>query len=164
MAARDILIIGVILFTIAVGFFIIKFTADTIVSRMVAIPLINQSTATVEALQGANNKLNVGYDYLLLGLFIGLSLALIITGWFIGGEPIFAFIYILIVILGTVFSTVLSYVWNQITGMAVFGSTLAGMPISNHLISYLPLYIAIVGFIGLVVMFAKPKSNDGGLG
>lgn len=163
MAARDILVIGVILFTIAIGFFIIKFAADSVVTKMVAIPMINQSTATVEALEGANSKIGAGYDYLVMGLFIGLTIALIITGWFIGGQPIFAFIYILICILGVVFSTVLSYVWNEITGMAIFGTTLAGMPISNHLLSYLPIYIAVIGFVGLVVMFAKPQ-NDGGLG
>lgn len=160
MAARDILAIGITLFVIAIGFFVIKFTADTIIDRMVAIPLINQSTATVTALEGANSKISNGYDYLVLGLFIGLALALIITGWYIGGEPIFAFIYILIVILGVVFSTVLSYVWNEITTLAAFGSTITGMPISNHILQNLPLYLAVIGFIGLVVMFAKPK-NEG---
>jgi len=163
MASRDVLIIGVILFMIAMGFFVIKFTADTITTKMVSIAAINQSSEAIEALQGANTKIGNGYDILVVGLFIGLALALIITSWFIGAEPIFTFIYILIAVLGVVFSSVLSYAWHEVTNMAVFGTTLAGMPISNHILSYLPLYIAVVAFIGLVVMYAKPK-NDEGLG
>lgn len=160
MAVRDVIFIGVILFVIAIGFFIIKFTADTVVAKMVAIPQINQSSAAVSALQGTQDKVTDRLDYLIVGLFVGLALALIITGWFIGGNPIFAFIYTLIVVLAVVFSSVLAYSWQSMTTLIVFGTTISGMPITNHLISWLPLYVGIIGFIGLVVMFAKPQFTE----
>jgi len=159
MAVRDVIFIEVILFVIAIGFFVIKFTADTIITSMVAIPSINSSSSTVAVFQGTQDKVTDNLDMLVMGLFIGLTLALIITSWFIGGNPIFAFIYTIIVIIAVVLSTVLASTWQNITTAAVFGTTVSGMPITNHLISWLPLYVAIIGFIGLIVMFAKPREE-----
>lgn len=157
MAVRDVVFIGVILFVIAIGFFVIKFTSDTIVSKMVSIPMINQSQDTVNSLTGMQSKVNNRLDYLFLGLFIGLTLALIITGWFIGGQPIFAFIYTIIVVVSVILSTVFASTWQSITQASIFGTTVSTMPITNHILSWLPLYVAIIGFIGLIVMFAKPS-------
>ncbi len=160
MAVRDVLLISVILFVLGIGFFVIKFTADTVVAKMVSIPLVNQSTDTVASLQGMTTVTNK-LDMVIFGVFIGLVLALIITGWFVGGIPIFAFIYAIVVILGVVFSTVMANVWQTVTTKVIFGTTVSAFPITNHLMNYLPLYIAVVGFIGLVVMFAKPAFSPG---
>ena len=98
MAVRDIIIISIIIFALGIGFFVIKFTADTIVSNMIGITAINQSTAAVESLEGMQTKVTNRLDYMMLGILIGFTLAVIISGWFIGGNPIFAFIYAIIVI------------------------------------------------------------------
>ena len=161
MAVRDVLLIGVLVFVLALGFFVIKFTADTVIAKMVSIPQINQSADTVKSLQGITTGVTNKLDMVVFGVFIGLVIALIITGWFVGGIPIFAFIYSLIVIMGVIFSTVLANVWQTITAKAVFGATLSSFPISNHILNYLPLYTAVIGFIGLVVMFAKPAFSPG---
>ncbi len=156
MAVRDVLIIGVLLFTVAIGLFIINFASNTVIDSMVGIAEYNQSSDAVAALQNTQDKVINRSDYLIVGLFMGLALALIITGWFIGGNPIFSFIYSIIVILGVIFSSILAHIWQEITTASVFGTTVANFPISNHILSWLPMYLAIIGFIGLIVMFAKP--------
>lgn len=156
MAARDIIVIAVILFSIGAGFFVINFAANTTIDRMVGIAAINQSTATVAALEGTRDKAVNRMDYLFLGLFIGLIVGLIVTGWFIGTNPVFVFIYILIMVLSVIFSTVLASTWQTISQNLEITSSLQYFPITNHILSYLPMYIAIIGFIGIVVMFAKP--------
>jgi hypothetical protein len=100
-------------------------------------------------------------DYVIFGLFIGLVLALLITAWFIGGNPVFMFLYFIFVVLAVVMSAILSNVWESYSGNSVFGLTIASFPITNNLLSYLPLYIGIVGFIGVVAMFAKPYLGGG---
>ena len=155
MAARDVIVISVILFSIAALFFVIKFASDTAIDRIVSLPAINTSQATVDAFQGTKTNLNARLDYLFFGLFIGFILAVIITGWFVGANPIFMFIYFIITIVGVTIGTVLSNVWQQITTSSVFGTTISGFPITNHVLSYFPLYIAVITFIGIVVMYAK---------
>lgn len=162
MAARDILIAGIIVFTLAIGLFIAYMISNTVITSMMGISQINQSASAVAALQGSQKVTNQ-MDYVVLGVFIGLTLAIIITGWFIGGNPIFMAVYSLVWVIAIVLSTILANTWETTTQSSVFGTTISHFPIANNLLLGLPIYIGIVGFLGLVVMFAKPYIfNQGG--
>ena len=150
-SAQDVVLIGALLFVFGLGFFIIHFVMSTAVDQLVVVPAINESGAATTAF--SNIKLTLArLDYVVLGLFIGLTLALIITGWFIAGNPIFMFIYFIVVVIAVVLSTLLANVWNYVSQSAQFGSTVAHFAITNNLLLRLPIYVAIVGFVGLVVI------------
>lgn len=155
MAARDVLFVGVILLTLAVGFFLINFTMTTVVNDLVATPVINATNASVTAFETVKTVAN-RLDYILFAMFIGLVIGIVITAWFIGGHPIFMFAYFIIGTIAVVLAALFANVWYDISNMVVFGTTLTNFPITNHLLTNLPIYIAIVGFLGMVVMFAKP--------
>lgn len=155
MAAKDVLLVGVLVFVFAIGFFVVYNITHTVTDTMMGISAINESEAAVEALEGSQ-AVSDRMDYVIFGLFIGLVLALIITGWFIGGNPIFMVIYFLVIVMGVVLSTVMSNVWETTSTASIFGSTVSAFPITNNLMSNLPMYLAIVGFLGIIVMFAKP--------
>lgn len=155
MSAQDVLMIGVLIFAFGLGFFVVNFMMDQVVTEMVAVPAINASNASVVAIESMQTTA-ARLDYVIFGLFIGLLLGLIITSWFIGGNPLFIFIYFIVWMIAVVISTVLSNTWETVTSMAIFGTTIVDFPLTNNLIAYLPIYIAVVGFIGFVIMFAKP--------
>lgn len=152
---RDVILIGALIFAFGVGFFILHFVGSTLVSRLSSISQINQSSHAITAFQGINTVVN-RLDYVIFGIFIGLVLGVIITGWFIGGNPIFMFIYFLVLAIGVAFSTILANVWETLTTVSAFGTTINSFPITNNLLLNLPIYLAVIGFIGMVVMFAKP--------
>ena len=160
MAARDVILIGVLIFAFGVGFFILNFVMTNMVDEMSVITEINESNASLSAFEGITKVVN-RLDYVVFGLFIGLVLALIITGWFVGGHPIFMFIYFIVMVMAVILSVVLSNVWYDVSQASVFGTTILQFPVTNHLLLRLPFYSAIVGFIGFVVMFAKPYFQDG---
>jgi hypothetical protein len=56
----------------------------------------------------------------------------------------------------------LSNAWEAASQRPSFASSLAAVPITNHVLSYLPYYIAVVGMIGCIVLFAKPGFRAGG--
>lgn len=155
MAVRDIMLIAALIFSFAIGFFIIHFVMGVTVEQMVANPVINESENAVTAISGIT-VVTGRLDYIVFGLFIGLILGLIVTGWFIGGNPIFMFAYFIVVVITVVCSTILSNVWEEVTQSSIFGVTVASFPISNNLLLNLPLYMSVIGIIGMVVMFAKP--------
>lgn len=155
MSARDVILAGVLVFVFGTAFFIMNFVFNETVDDMLEVPVINASNATAGSIGGIRNTMG-RLDYLVFGLFIGLVLALIISGWFVGGNPIFMFIYFIVVVLGVVFSTIMSNVWETMSQASVFGSTVAEFTITNNLLLNLPIYMSVIGFIGLVVMFAKP--------
>lgn len=155
MSARDVVLIGVILFSFAMGFFVINYVMSVVVDELTSIEEINQSTQVVDSFESVNTIAN-RLDYVILGVFFALILGLIITGWFIGGNPIYMFIYFIFVVIAVILGSILANVWEEVTQMSTFGSTIASFPISNNILLRLPIYLAVIGFIGIVVMFAKP--------
>jgi hypothetical protein len=155
MAARDVILMGVLLFTLGIGFFIAHYTINTTVDAMITNPTINASNKTVTALQDTK-ALTQRLDYIIFAVFIAFILSLIIAGWFVAGNPIFMFINFLVIVVAVAISTFLSNVWEQVTAITVFGLTITSFPITNNLLLNLPLYIAIVGTISTIVMFGKP--------
>jgi len=128
----------------------------TTVDSMLSIEEINESESVVTAFEGID-KVTARFDYLVMGVFIALTLGIIITGWFVAGNPIFMFIFFIVTIMGVVISTILANVWEEISQASVFGTTITAFPITNNLLINLPIYVAVLGFIGLVIMFAKPQ-------
>lgn len=158
MAAKDVIFIAVAVFVAVVGFFIFHSVSTTITNEMQNITAINESPEAVQALQDtavATSRM----DMVAFAFFIGLLFALIITGWFVGGHPIFMFIYILAIVVGVIVAAILSNVWEEVTVMPVFGGTILDFPIMNHLINNFPYYIAVVGIIGLLAMFGKAATT-----
>lgn len=160
--ALDILLIGIILFVIAIGFLAFNNAFNTAIDQMKENPQINETEQTVEALEVVQNKVLGRLDYIILGLFVGLTLALWITGWLIGGNTIFTFIYFVVIVIATVVASVLSGIWTTVADLTVFAGNLADFPVAMHIIGNLPFYVAVVGLIGLVLTFIKPFAMGDG--
>jgi hypothetical protein len=157
MAARDILFICVIVFAFAIGFFMMHYVIGTMVDQMVSNPTINESNASVTSITMSKTLTN-RFDYVIFGLFMAFILGIIITSWFIGGHPIFMFIYFIIIVIAVVISSIMNKVWVDVTqDIVLFGNTISYFPIANHILNNFPLYMTIIGFIGLIIMFAKPR-------
>ena len=159
---RDVVLIGVILFALSTGVLVLYFASQQIIGAMVLIPAINQSAGTVTVLNATNTTM-ARFDWLLFGTYIGMVLALIITSWYVPGNAIYAFIYMIVAVIAVIISAFLANVWEAISQATVLSGTASAFPIANHLLTYLPFYTAVVAFIGLVVMFAKPQDQGGGV-
>jgi len=151
----DVLFIVAIVFTFAIGFLVIHFATNTAVDNMLNAPAINDTKETRESLEGVKETTD-RFDYLVLGVFIALTLGLLITGWLVGGHPIFMVLYFIVLIFAVIISAFLSNIWESVSVASVFGSTINSFAITNNLLLNLPVYAAIIGFLGLIVMFAKP--------
>lgn len=153
-SAVDLIVIISILLSISFLFFIVKFSATTVVAQIVSIPQINQSAGAKEAFESIGTTTD-RLDYLFLGVFIAFFLALIITSWMLGGETIFIIFYFLVAVISVIASMIGANVWNNITNLTLFGATLNSLPITNHILTNLPIYISIMAIVGVIVMFSK---------
>jgi hypothetical protein len=100
-------------------------------------------------------------DYLFGVFLFGLLLSLIITAWFIAGNPLFMFLYFLFIVIGVILSAIFSNVFQTVVAQAIFGATINSLPIINHVLNFLPYYVALSGFIGMIIMFGKPQWGGG---
>lgn len=155
-SARDVALAMVLVFAFGILFFIVNFATKSITSRIVQIPVINQSSPAAVKAFGDMDKSLDRLDYMSLGIFIGLVFAIIITGYYVGGQPLFIFFYFIVTGIATFVAMGLANFWYDLSNSSVFGTTLNSFPITNHLLTNLPLYTIGLGILGMVVMFAKP--------
>lgn len=160
--ARDVILIGVVLFTLAMTFFISKFAITKITDDMLVNPYINKTGQAVGVLQSTQQATDRA-DYIIMGVFIGLILSMIVSSWLVGGHPVFIFFYILFIIFGVITGAFLANAWEDFSQNAIFEGTVNKFPMTNHILLNLPVYLSITGFIGLIVLFAKPREDAGGL-
>jgi hypothetical protein len=154
-SARDVLLIAVLIFALGIGFFVVNFMINESVTRILAVDTINDSASARAAFLNLDSLVD-RLDYIMSGFFIGFILFMMISGWFIGGHPVFMVIYFIFVIVATAISPILSNIWEQVTTSSVFGTTISAFPFTNHVLTYLPIYVAAIGIVGMIVMFAKP--------
>jgi len=128
-----------------------------VTSALIDSPL-NDSAQVSASLTSANNAVFKS-DYIFLGVFVAFILGVIITGWFIGGNPIFMFIYFILIVAAVIVGAFLSNFWETMTTASVFGTTVSNLPIMNHIMLFLPFYLAAIGFMAILVMFAKPQEG-----
>ena len=155
MAARDVMFIAVIVFSLGIAFLIAHLFLSSVVTQITLIPTVNESSASLGAFQSMVTLSN-RFDYIIFGVFIGCVLGMIISAWFVGGHPIFMFAYFCVAAITVVISTILANTWETVSTSSAFGTTVSHFPLTNHLLNYLPIYAGVIGFIGLVVMFGKP--------
>ena len=87
-SVRDVLFVTIALFVTGFAVFVMHYTFNTVVDDMTDpnMNVINDSNATQEALKSAQ-AVTERFDYAVFAVFIGMVLALMITGWLIGGHP-----------------------------------------------------------------------------
>jgi len=146
----------IILFAASVIFVAVKYSYGTFVDIATNNTQFNSSPAAVSALDTTKDLTN-RYDYVLFVLLIGFTLAIIVSGWFASGHPIFAFAYFIALVILVVVSAIFSFVWERVSTTAIFVPTVEQFPIMDLILTHFPTYIAIIGFIGMLVLFAKPS-------
>lgn len=159
MAARDLILVGAIIMIFGIGYLGSYYTVNTIYDKVLEVPSVNQSNATVTVMR-ASQDLTARMDYVIFGVFIGLVLGVIVLSWFVGAHPVFMFVYFLVWVVSIVFATIYNYVWDEFASAAIFSSSVGAFPITNHIMQNIPLYMGVIGFISIIVIFAKPRFEN----
>jgi len=156
---RDILMVAVLIFAFAIGFFVIHFAMTQTVDQIITNPVINQSNQSVEMFSSIKSGVD-RLDYVIFGIFVAFVLVIILISWFMAGNGIFMFIYILVSLIATFLSIIISSVWEDVSQASVFGTTVTYFPITNNILSNLAIYVAVLALIGLVIQFGKPAVRE----
>lgn len=153
-SAQDLVVISAVLLVTAFIFFLVKFSSSMIVTQITAVPVIANNTHATEVFNSIETSTD-RFDYLFFGVFVALFLSIIITGWYVGGDALFAVVYFMVAVVAVIGSMIMANVWYDISNSSLFGMTLSSMPITNHIVSNLPVYIAVMAITGLIAMFSK---------
>lgn len=162
VAVEDVIVIGVVLFVVAVAGLASYYAVGQIMERFGAVQVVQDDPMAREVVY-ANQAVRDKADYGFLVVFVGFILLALITAWFVAGNTLFSWIYGFIYAVFIALTPILSNVWAQVSTTAPISSSVAKFPITNHVLLLLPLYTAVLGFIILVILFMKPGVSSGAL-
>jgi len=156
---EDVALLAVILFASGVALMVGYYAFGSVLDKLITSPATNTSEKAVTVWQDTKTKLMSKFDFIVFGIFIAITLSIIVSGYFVGGRPEFMFFYFLALILIVIVSSIIAYVWSVFSvGNAISTYVGSAMAITNHLLLYLPVYVAGVGLVGMIVMFIQPRT------
>ena len=107
-----------------------------------------------EATFGVVNKQMGGLQIIAFIIMFGLALAILISNFMIKAHPVFFIVYLLVIVIGVIFSVYVSNAYMDLLGHEEIGSTLQEFSGANFIMENLPLWTTVIGFIGAVLLFA----------
>jgi hypothetical protein len=157
-SAEDVIFMAIILFSFVLAAFFTYYAYDTFLDHAHNQTVLTNVTEAMDVFDNTQTKVADKFDYVVFALLIGFVLAIIIGSLFVLVHPIFTIIYFIILIIAMVLSSVLAYIWNQISTMSQFATTLTAFPLSNFMLNNYPIFILAAGFIGMIIMYAKGQN------
>lgn len=155
---EDVALLAVILFTSALILTIGYFAFGTTIDKLLTSSVTNSTPRAVTVWQDTKTNLMSKFDYVVMGIFVALSLGIIVSAYFVRGRPEFMFFYFIALAIIVVVASIIAYVWSIFSaGNAISNYVGNAMFITNHLLLYLPLYVCAIGLTGMAVMFISPR-------
>jgi hypothetical protein len=158
MAVKDVILISILLVSIGVTLFLLGYVNHKIIDGITNTTIMDENPNVQASIRVYNTQVNPKLDYLFLAVFIGLVFGLMVSAWFIDSHPIFMVLFIIVLIIGVAMSTILANFWETIANNIIFENNISNYPITNHILLNLPYYLAVIGVIGMIVVFGKPKN------
>ncbi len=100
-------------------------------------------------------------DPLFAVFFFGFYLALLVSVFYIDSHPGFMVFGILLFLIVIFIGMVMSDAWSTIASSPQLSDEQTNFPITYHLMSNLPVYLVIMGFIFFILLYATRRSQYG---
>lgn len=102
------------------------------------------------------------WDYAFLAIFIGLMLQMLLFSFATRISIAFYWIFAILGIIILIVGTILSSIWQEIAVTPEFATTITRFPITNSLLgTYFPIAIIAVVLLGMIILFGKPPQSGG---
>jgi hypothetical protein len=95
-------------------------------------------------------------------LIVGMVISIFIGSYLVTTKPIFFIPYAFITIIAVIVSVGISNAYEMVINDPTMASTFAGFVGANYIMLQLPIWIAVIGIVGGIIMFVRmgSKEND----
>lgn len=117
-----------------------------------------------ESFEATRNVANSTLSAVWYIVFGSLMLGLLITAWYMPTHPIMVAPFIILLVVAIIIGVAMSNAYETLYDVDRLNETADTQNSINFMMSNLPYLALVIGIIGLIVTFAKPKSGDSPLG
>jgi len=93
-------------------------------------------------------------------LIVGMIISIFIGSYLVTTKPVFFIPYTIITIVAIIVSVGISQAYFTAIEDNLLSETFAGFVSSNFIMAYLPIWVAVIGIIGAVIMFVRMGSKE----
>jgi len=118
---------------------------------------------TSQVIDQTMGKVNQAYNslyWIAIFLMVGMVISIFIGSYLVTTRPIFFIPYIFIVIIAIIIAVGLSNAYEQVIQDPTLASTFAGFLGANFIMLKLPMWIAVIGIVGGIIMFVRMGSRE----
>lgn len=115
----------------------------------------NNASQVIDNTIGATNISFQALRWISVFLIVGMMLSILIGSYLVTTKPIFFIPYIFVVIIAIVVSVPMANTYETLMEDPTLASTFTGFTGANWLMLNLPVWIAIIGMAGGIVMFSR---------
>ena len=119
----------------------------------------NTSQVIDQSMGSVNNAYQSLY-WIAIFLMVGMVMSIFIGSYLVTTKPIFFIPYLFILIIAIIIAVGISNAYEQIIADPTLASTFSGFFGANFIMMQLPIWIAIVGIVGGIIMFARMGSKE----
>jgi hypothetical protein len=159
----DLFFIGIMLLVAGLCGTFLFYVLNLLEGKFEQVAIINGTDvghSAIISLLSIGNKM----DYLFSAVMLALILGILVTSWLIPLNFVFAAIYFIVALMAVALSAILSNVWQMVALTPTVSALVSSVPITNHVLSHLPIYLGVICFLGFIAMFAKPNAMGLGAG
>jgi F0F1-type ATP synthase assembly protein I len=118
---------------------------------------------TSQVIDQTFGKVNQAYQslyWIAVFLMVGMVISIFIGSYLVTTKPIFFVPYLFIVIIAVIIAVGLSNAYELVIQNPTLASTFAGFVGANFIMLQLPMWIAIIGITGGIIMFVRMGSKE----
>ncbi len=95
------------------------------------------------------------FDFFFIMILVGATIGVVIGAFYINSHPAFFWIAVLVLVICGLLGAILSNVFDEVTSDDKLGNTTEEFKIIPYVEGKLPSYVIIIGFLLLVILYAK---------
>lgn len=162
----DVMIFMVFAFLLVIGFgiFIYVFGQANALTSTITTPansIVNITAVFNQTFGELNNGLQ-SLRYVAFAILFGMIVNILLSNFLVKNHPAFFFLYLGITILAVILSAFISNSASTIINNPIFASTFANsMPEGTFILNYLPIWVAVIGFFGGVILYIGITRDEG---
>ena len=117
-------------------------------------------TEIVDATIGKVNQSYQALYWISIFLIVGMIISIFIGSYLVTTKPIFFIPYLFVIIIAIFVAVGLSNAYEQVIADPTLASVFAGFVGANFIMLNLPIWIAVIGFVGGIIMFVRMGSKE----
>jgi len=116
-----------------------------------------------EIVTSTMGKVSSTYDalyWISVFLMVGMVISIFIGSYLVTTKPVFFIPYLFVVIIAIIVSVGISNAYQEVIETPLLASTFNNFVGANFILSKLPIWITIIGFVGGIIMFVRMGSKE----